>query len=66
LAGKIDAMIPQDIEQRHASVGMAVKAMILAGLGFVQRTYLTPHCFAARRRARATLGSGARGKARPT
>ena len=46
LVGKIDAMIPQDIEQRKVSVGMAVKAMILVGLGFVQRTlYLTPHFF---------------------
>jgi transposase len=46
LVGKIDAMIPQDLEQRHVSVGMAVKAMILVGLGFVQRTlYLTPHFF---------------------
>lgn len=46
LVGKIDAMIPQDIEQRQVSVGMAVKAMILVGLGFVQRTlYLTPHFF---------------------
>jgi transposase len=46
LVGKIDAMIPQDLEQRHVSVGMAVKAMILVGLGFAQRTlYLTPHFF---------------------
>ncbi len=46
LVEKIDAMIPQDLDQRQVSVGMAVKAMILMGLGFVQRAlYLTPHFF---------------------
>lgn len=46
LVGKIDAMIPQDLDQRHVSVGTAVKAMILIGLGFAQRAlYLTPHFF---------------------
>ena len=46
LVEKIDAMIPQDLEQRNVSVGMAVKAMILVGLGFVQRAlYLTPNFF---------------------
>ncbi len=46
LVGKIDAMIPQDLGQRQVSVGVAVKAMILIGLGFVQRAlYLTPDFF---------------------
>jgi transposase len=46
LVGRIDAMIPQDLDQRHVSIGMAVKAMILIGLGFVQRAlYLTPDFF---------------------
>ena len=46
LVEKIDAMIPQDLEQRNVSVGMAVKAMILIGLGCVQRAlYLTPDFF---------------------
>ena len=46
LVEKIDAMIPQDLGQRQVSVGMAVKAMILIGLGFVQRAlYLTPDFF---------------------
>ncbi len=46
LVDKIDAMIPQDLGQRHVSVGTAVKAMILVGLGFAQRAlYLTPHFF---------------------
>ena len=46
LVEKIDAMIPQDLGQRHVSVGMAVKAMIIIGLGFVQRAlYLTPDFF---------------------
>jgi len=46
LVEKIDAMIPQDLGQRQVSVGMAVKAMVLIGLGFVQRAlYLTPDFF---------------------
>jgi len=46
LVEKIDAMIPQDLGQRHISVGVAVKAMIIIGLGFVQRAlYLTPDFF---------------------
>jgi transposase len=46
LVEKIDSMIPQDLDQRHVSVGVAVKAMILIGLGFVQRAlYLTPDFF---------------------
>jgi len=46
LVEKIDAMIPQDLGQRHVSLGVAVKAMILIGLGFVQRAlYLTPDFF---------------------
>ena len=46
LVEKIDAMIPQDLGQRQVSVGMAVKAMIIIGLGFVQRAlYLTPDFF---------------------
>lgn len=46
LVSKIDGMIPQDLEQRQVSVGVAVKAMILMGLGFTQRTlYLTPQFF---------------------
>lgn len=47
LVKKIDTLIRQDLEQRRVSVGMAVKAMILMGLGFTQRAlYLTPQCFA--------------------
>ena len=58
LVGKIDAMIPQDLEQRNVSVGMAVKAMILIGLGFVQRAlYLTPDFFRGKPVAR-LLGPG--------
>ena len=46
LVERIDAMIPQDLDQRHLSVGVAVKAMIIIGLGFVQRAlYLTPDFF---------------------
>ena len=42
----IDQMMPQDLNQRTVSIGLAVKAMILMGLGYVQRTlYLTPQFF---------------------
>lgn len=42
----LDSVIVQDHEQRVVSVGQAVKAMILNGLGFSHRTlYLTPHFF---------------------
>jgi transposase len=39
----IDGLIPQDREKRIVTVGQAVKAMVLNGLGFVnQRLYLVP------------------------
>jgi transposase len=42
----IDTVIKQDHEQRHVSVGQCVKAMILNGLGYVNRAlYLMPHFF---------------------
>ncbi|MDD1630481.1 MAG: IS1634 family transposase, partial [Methylococcaceae bacterium] len=42
----IDTVIKQDHEQRRVSVGTCVKAMILNGLGFVNRAlYLMPHFF---------------------
>jgi len=42
----IDTLIPQDLEQRHVSIGQAVKAMVINGLGFTQSPlYLTPHFF---------------------
>jgi len=42
----IDTLIPQDFEQRHISVGQAVKAMVINGLGFTQSPlYLTPQFF---------------------
>ncbi len=42
----IDQLIPQDFEQRQVTVGQAVKAMVLHGLGFAnRRLYLTPHFF---------------------
>jgi len=46
LSELIDRVIPQDREKRTVSIGQAVKAMILNGLGFSQRTlYLTPLFF---------------------
>jgi transposase len=42
----IDQVIAQDFEQRQVTVGQAVKAMVLNGLGFAnRRLYLTPHFF---------------------
>jgi transposase len=42
----IDEVIPQDQSQRSVSVGQAVKAMLLNGLGFAnRRLYLTPRFF---------------------
>lgn len=42
----IDQLIPQDMEKRNVSIGQAVKAMVLNGLGFANRTlYLTPKFF---------------------
>lgn len=42
----IDRAVPQDEDRRFVSVGQAVKAMVLNGLGFVnQRLYLIPHFF---------------------
>ena len=42
----IDIVIPQDHQQRHVSVGTCVKAMILNGLGFINRAlYLMPFFF---------------------
>ena len=42
----IDTIIPQDFDQRTVSIGQAVKAMVINGLGFTQRPlYLTPHFF---------------------
>ena len=42
----LDTLIPQDFEQRDVSIGQAVKAMVINGLGFTQRTlYLMPKFF---------------------
>ena len=54
----IDTVIVQDHKQRMVSVGQAVKAMILNGLGFSHRAlYLTPHFFEKKPVAR-LLGTG--------
>lgn len=46
VAELIDEVIEQDFEQRQVTVGQAVKAMILNGLGFAnRRLYLSPHFF---------------------
>jgi transposase len=43
----IDQAIEQDLAQRQVTVGQAVKAMVLNGLGFAnRRLYLSPHFFA--------------------
>lgn len=42
----IDQVVPQDHEQRLVTVGRAVKAMVLNGLGFAnRRLYLSPRFF---------------------
>ncbi len=46
LGETIDRIIPQDMSTRKISIGQAVKAMVLNGLGFVnQRLYLVPRFF---------------------
>jgi transposase len=58
IAETIDTLIVQDLNQRHVSVGLAVKAMILNGLGFIQRVlYLMPMFFMNKPLER-LLGSG--------
>ena len=43
----LDEQIAQDRKMRHVSIGQAVKALVLNGLGFVNRAlYLTPQFFA--------------------
>ena len=46
IGDRIDEQIAQDFEERNVSVGQAVKALVLTGLGFVQqRFYLTAQFF---------------------
>ena len=43
---RIDQVIDQDADKRQVSLGQAVKAMVLNGLGLVnQRLYLMPEFF---------------------
>src|SRR5512134_3354294 len=43
----LDHAIAQDTDQRHVSIGQAVKALVVHGLGLVNRArYLTPQFFA--------------------
>jgi transposase len=42
----VDELLPQDLSQRKVSVGQALKAMVLNGLGFAnRRLYLMPEFF---------------------
>jgi transposase len=46
IGSHLDELIAQDLNQRHISIGTAVKAMILNGLGFANHAlYLVPHFF---------------------
>ena len=46
IGDRIDEQIARDFEERNVSVGQAVKALVLTGLGFVQqRLYLTAQFF---------------------
>src|SRR5512144_458574 len=43
----LDRTITQDTDQRHVSIGQAVKALVVNGLGFINRAlYLAPQFFA--------------------
>src|SRR5512144_6885 len=43
----LDGAIAQDTDQRHVTIGQAVKALVVNGLGFINRAlYLTPQFFA--------------------
>ena len=60
IGNRLDEHISQDLTQREVSVGQAVKAMVLNGLGFVQQSlYLTPQFFKARPTER-LIGKGIR------
>jgi transposase len=60
IGDRIDGHIAQDFEEREVSVGQAVKAMVINGLGFVQQAlYLTPQFFKARPTER-LVGEGIR------
>jgi transposase len=42
----VDELVPQDLSQRKVSLGQALKAMVLNGLGFAnRRLYLMPEFF---------------------
>jgi transposase len=42
----VDELVPQDLSQRNVSIGQALKAMVLNGLGFAnRRLYLMPEFF---------------------
>ena len=46
IGDRIDEQVAQDFQERNVSIGQAVKALILTGLGFVQqRLYLTAQFF---------------------
>ena len=62
LGEALDEVIPQDPAQRKVSVGQAVKARVLNGLGFVnQRPYLVPRFFKNTPTER-LIGEGIRGQ----
>jgi transposase len=56
----LDRTVPQDTSQRQVTLGQAVKALVLNGLGFVNRAlYLVPHFFADKPTER-LIGAGIR------
>ncbi len=58
----VDKLIPQDLEQRKISVGQAIKAMVLNGLGFAnRRLYLTSQFYKNKPTER-LLGKGIKAK----
>jgi len=62
IGNQIDARLSQDLDRRKVSVGQAVKAMVINGLGFVQQSlYLTPRFFK-NRPTEHLIGEGVRPK----
>ena len=54
----IDDLIPQDLSQRHVSVGQGIKAMVLNGLGFVNYQLYMVETFFLNKPTERLIGSG--------
>ena len=54
----IDTLIPQDAEKRTVSIGQAVKAMVLNGLGFANRALYLTELFFRKKPVERLIGEG--------